>query len=113
VATAKIVLRIMGLSWFLMDVFSHPACQSGERSVGFNGGWIKNRRKIVRPRKSPRISYVSRGFFAPLERERRMSLPFGLCRKAALASRAPSSRLAALRHGRYKPPRTALLRFPP
>jgi hypothetical protein len=30
VATAKIVLRIMGLSWFLLDVFSHPACQSGD-----------------------------------------------------------------------------------
>jgi hypothetical protein len=43
VATAKIVLRIMGLSWFLMDVFSHPACQSGERSVGFNGASIKKR----------------------------------------------------------------------
>jgi hypothetical protein len=41
VATAKIVLRIMGLSWFLLDVFSHPACQSGERSVGFNDASIK------------------------------------------------------------------------
>jgi hypothetical protein len=46
VATAKIVLRIMGLSWFLLDVFSHPDRQSGERSVGFNGASIKNRRKI-------------------------------------------------------------------
>jgi hypothetical protein len=47
VATAKIVLRIMGLSWFLLDVFSHPACQSGERSVGFNGASIKNERRIL------------------------------------------------------------------
>src|SRR5258708_38422231 len=38
VATAKIVLRIRGLSWLLLDVLSpHPARQSGEPAVGFNG----------------------------------------------------------------------------
>src|SRR5262249_12296629 len=47
VATAKIVLRIVGLSWFLLDVLSHPACQSGERSAGFNGASIKNERRIL------------------------------------------------------------------
>src|SRR5258707_14480020 len=42
VATAKIVLRIMGLSWLLLDVLSpHPARQSGEPAVGFNGARIK------------------------------------------------------------------------
>src|SRR5262245_50293468 len=41
VATAKIVLRIMGLSWFLLDVLSHILPVSGERSVGFNGASIK------------------------------------------------------------------------
>src|SRR5262249_61084588 len=47
VATAKIVFRIMGLFWFLLDVLSHPACQSGERSAGFNGASIKNERRIL------------------------------------------------------------------
>src|SRR5262245_39465132 len=56
VARAKIVLRIMGLSCFLLDVFSHPACQSGERSVGFNGARIKNARQILGAREGPRIS---------------------------------------------------------
>src|SRR5215831_17129354 len=107
VATAKIVLRIMGLSWFLMDVFSHPACQSGERSVGFNGASIKKRAQIVGQKEGPRTSLREAGVSA--------SLSFAVWRvpQGRARSRVPSSRLAAPRHGRYKPPRSALLRFPP
>src|SRR5947199_6281960 len=35
-ATAKMVLRNMGsLLFLLLDAFSHPACQSGERAIRF------------------------------------------------------------------------------
>src|SRR5215813_6698770 len=85
VATAKIVLRIMGLSWFLLDVFSHPACQSGERSVGFNGASIKNERRILGAREGPRIRSPAAGVFGPVGAGAPpLSLPFGLCRRAAL-----------------------------
>src|SRR5262249_10149553 len=66
VATAKIVLRIMGLSWFLLDVFSHPACQSSERSVGFNGASIKNERRILGAREGPRIRSPAAVVFGPV-----------------------------------------------
>src|SRR5215467_250268 len=113
VATAKIVLRIMGLSWFLMDVLSHSACQSGERSVGFNGASIKNDRQIVGQKEGPRISLREAGVFRPIRAAASPLVAVWLAPQGRARSRASLSRLAALRHGRYKPPRSALLRFPP
>src|SRR6266508_5331132 len=83
VATAKIVLRIMGLSSFFLDVFAHPACQSGEPTGGFNGAPI-----------TVRVS-VHRRF--------RFSGPVALG--------VASAHLAVLGRHRYKPPRSYLLSF--
>src|SRR5215475_5739844 len=113
VATAKIVLRIMGLSWFLLDVFSHPACQSSERSVGFNGASIKNERRILGAREGPRIRSPAAGVFGPVGAGAPPLVAVWLAPQGRARSPAPSSRLAAQGHGRYKPPRSALLRFPP
>src|SRR4051812_26691943 len=44
-ATANMVLRNMGsLLFLLLDAFSHPACQSGERGIRFIGVRRKYRR---------------------------------------------------------------------
>src|SRR2546430_13295118 len=48
VATAKIILRIMGLSSLLLDVLAHPASQSGEPTGGFNGAAITPRVLFIR-----------------------------------------------------------------
>src|SRR5258708_27549566 len=94
VATAKIVLRIMGRSWLLLDVLSpHPARQSGEPAVGFNGADKPGR--CARPM-----------FFA------RSSAAGAVAQGCRCITRAVV-RLAALAHPRYKPPRSTLLRFPP
>src|SRR5215510_7234297 len=111
VATAKIVLRIMGLSWFLLDVFSHPDCQSGERSVGFNGATIKNRRKIGGTARAAN-EFARGGVFHLVGAELACVAVLAFAPRVALGARKPSSRLAALRLARYKPPRSALLRFP-
>src|SRR5262249_13875821 len=71
----------------------HPARQSGERSAGFNGASIKNKGQNPSERGKGRGQVcVRRTFFVPPERG--LSLPFGLCRKAALDH---ERRLAACR----------------
>src|SRR5215813_14822921 len=84
VATAKIVLRIMGLSWFLLDVLSHPACQSGERSVGFNGASIKNERRILGAREAADKVACGGRFWSRWSGSAASRCRFGLCRRAAL-----------------------------
>src|SRR5262245_60660520 len=65
VATAKIVLRIMGLSWFLLDVLS-TSCLSVGRAIR-RVQWRLDRKTSARPsgQGKPRIRSPAAVFFGP------------------------------------------------
>src|SRR5258707_14423236 len=92
VATAKIVLRIMGLSWLLLDVLSpHPARQSGEPAVGFNGADKPGAKSRGKEKGCGKVRESD--VFCPFERSRRgrAGLPLHHARgRAACRASTPS-----------------------
>jgi len=85
VAMAKIVLRIMGLSWFFVGCALHILPVS--RASDPPGSMVprqKTRAKILGAREGPLTSLREADVFRPAGAGTRLSLPFGLCRKAAL-----------------------------
>src|SRR5258708_13254 len=89
VATAKIVLRIMGLSWLLLDVLSpHPARQSGEPAVGFNGADKPGAKSCGKEKGCGKVRETD--VFCPFERSR-AGLPLHHARgRAACRASTPS-----------------------